>query len=334
MLQPHGAAQSTSCRSDTSAKLNRSALLWRVFQPVKKQRRGLLFQLVGHFRRRWLQRLGQVALTNSRSQGLPTSLELKKHVSVEEADRNGIHPSLVELRNLRKGPDPTGHVRYSRRERLLKLRGEAVKKWHHVLACLAVEHLELGRSDCEDMSRNFIPCKQFKPRSHMEGLQAEIDGGNSSLRSSHSRPLRSRHDHGRNPYKESDSYRKSCDRCSHPTANSGDTRPVQTAGRTRFKTWNKSRRQSHSVIPLWTRQHSGMACARRYVVRKQLDIFDHTPARMAAANRAAAERALHDVQFTATVRQERHEYYVGEAERWEHLAAHSARALDSKESQA
>ena len=42
---------------------------------------------------------------------------------------------------------------------------------------------------------------------------------------------------------------------------------------------------------------------------------------MAAANRAAAERALHDVQFTATVRQERHDYYVGEAERWEHLAA-------------
>lgn len=60
-------------------------------------------------------------------------------------------------------------------------------------------------------------------------------------------------------------------------------------------------------------------------MRNQLDIFDHDLARMAAANRAAAERALHDVQFTATVRQERHDYYVGEAERWEHLAAHSAR---------
>lgn len=59
-------------------------------------------------------------------------------------------------------------------------------------------------------------------------------------------------------------------------------------------------------------------------MRNQLDIFDHDPARMAAANRAAAERALHDVQFTATVRQERHAFYVGEAERWEHLAAHSA----------
>ncbi|WP_049469167.1 hypothetical protein [Stenotrophomonas indicatrix] len=34
-------------------------------------------------------------------------------------------------------------------------------------------------------------------------------------------------------------------------------------------------------------------------LRNQLDIFDfdHDPARMAAANRAAAERALHDVQF-------------------------------------
>ncbi|PZT12436.1 hypothetical protein [Stenotrophomonas maltophilia] len=63
----------------------------------------------------------------------------------------------------------------------------------------------------------------------------------------------------------------------------------------------------------------------------QLDIFDHDPARMAAANRAAAERALHDVQFTATVRQERHAYYVGEAEHWDQLAAHSARSTNSKD---
>ncbi|MGS1345306.1 hypothetical protein [Stenotrophomonas geniculata] len=69
-------------------------------------------------------------------------------------------------------------------------------------------------------------------------------------------------------------------------------------------------------------------------MRNQLDIFDHDPARMAAANRAAAERALHDVQFTATVRQERHEFYPGEAERWEHLAAHSARSINSKDMQA
>ncbi|HIE0125276.1 TPA: hypothetical protein ACXI73_000328 [Stenotrophomonas maltophilia] len=65
-------------------------------------------------------------------------------------------------------------------------------------------------------------------------------------------------------------------------------------------------------------------------MRNQLDIFDHDPARMAAANRAAAEHALHDVQFTATARQERLAYYVGEAERWEHLAAHSARATTER----
>lgn len=69
-------------------------------------------------------------------------------------------------------------------------------------------------------------------------------------------------------------------------------------------------------------------------MRNQLDIFDHDPDCMAEANCAAAERALHDVQFTATVRQERHEYYLGEAERWEHLAAHSARSTNSKDMQA
>ncbi|MPS42745.1 hypothetical protein [Stenotrophomonas maltophilia] len=69
-------------------------------------------------------------------------------------------------------------------------------------------------------------------------------------------------------------------------------------------------------------------------MRNQLDIFDHDPARMAAVNRAAAEQALTDVQFTAAVRQERHDYYVSEAERWEHLAAHSARSTNSKDMQA
>ncbi|HDS1579956.1 TPA: hypothetical protein QEL15_002038 [Stenotrophomonas maltophilia] len=69
-------------------------------------------------------------------------------------------------------------------------------------------------------------------------------------------------------------------------------------------------------------------------MRNQLDIFDHDPARMAAVNRAAAEHALHDVQFTAAVRQERHNYYKGEAERWDHLAAQSARSTNSKEQQA
>ncbi|EKT4092723.1 TPA: hypothetical protein UOA80_001092 [Stenotrophomonas maltophilia] len=69
-------------------------------------------------------------------------------------------------------------------------------------------------------------------------------------------------------------------------------------------------------------------------MRNQLDIFDHDPARMAAANRAAADHALHDVQFTEAEREARAAHYLGEAERWEHLAAHSARSTNSKELQA
>ncbi|PJL17713.1 hypothetical protein B9Y66_02805 [Stenotrophomonas maltophilia] len=68
-------------------------------------------------------------------------------------------------------------------------------------------------------------------------------------------------------------------------------------------------------------------------MRNQLDIFDHDPARIAAANRAAAERALHDVQFTETVRLERRAYYLAEADRWDNLAAHSARSSISNERQ-
>lgn len=55
-------------------------------------------------------------------------------------------------------------------------------------------------------------------------------------------------------------------------------------------------------------------------LRTQLDIFEHDPARLAKANRVAAETALMDVQFTATERQERHDYYLGEAVRLEALA--------------
>ncbi|HDS1581998.1 TPA: hypothetical protein QEL15_004114 [Stenotrophomonas maltophilia] len=69
-------------------------------------------------------------------------------------------------------------------------------------------------------------------------------------------------------------------------------------------------------------------------MRNQLDIFDHDPARMAAANRAAAEAALHDVQFTQAMRLQRHDYYVAEATRWDTLAAHSARSTNSKDMQA
>lgn len=52
----------------------------------------------------------------------------------------------------------------------------------------------------------------------------------------------------------------------------------------------------------------------------QLDVFRDDPARIAAAWRASAETALIDVQFTARERQERHDYYAGEAERLERLA--------------
>lgn len=65
-------------------------------------------------------------------------------------------------------------------------------------------------------------------------------------------------------------------------------------------------------------------------MRNQLDIFDHDPVRMAAVNRAAAEQALHDVQFTEAIRQERHAFYKAEAERWDDLAAHSARAITER----
>ncbi|MGO4717835.1 hypothetical protein AB4071_01725 [Stenotrophomonas sp. 2MCAF14_2] len=68
-------------------------------------------------------------------------------------------------------------------------------------------------------------------------------------------------------------------------------------------------------------------------MRNQLDIFDHDPARMVAANRAAADHALHDVQFTEAERQSRAAHYLGEAERWESLAAHSTRATTARKEQ-
>ena len=54
---------------------------------------------------------------------------------------------------------------------------------------------------------------------------------------------------------------------------------------------------------------------------RQLDIFDHDPRinapKLAKAFRAAAEHALTQFEFTAALRQERHEYYLGEAKRLE-----------------
>jgi len=55
--------------------------------------------------------------------------------------------------------------------------------------------------------------------------------------------------------------------------------------------------------------------------RNQLDIFDHDPARLAKANRVAAENALTDPFFSGKVRQERHDHYMAEAVRLEALAA-------------
>ncbi len=55
--------------------------------------------------------------------------------------------------------------------------------------------------------------------------------------------------------------------------------------------------------------------------RQQLDIFEDDPARMAQLFRASAEAALKDVQFSAIVRQDRHDHYLREAERLEALAA-------------
>ncbi|CRD54395.1 hypothetical protein [Stenotrophomonas indicatrix] len=63
-------------------------------------------------------------------------------------------------------------------------------------------------------------------------------------------------------------------------------------------------------------------------MRNQLDIFDHDPARMAAANRAAADHALHDRQFIESDRQERAAYYTREAERWEFSAALGGRQIN------
>nr|DAI92571.1 MAG TPA: hypothetical protein [Caudoviricetes sp.] len=54
---------------------------------------------------------------------------------------------------------------------------------------------------------------------------------------------------------------------------------------------------------------------------------------MAAANRAAADHALHDVQFTEAERLARAAHYLGEAERWDNLAAHSARAITERKEQ-
>jgi hypothetical protein len=63
---------------------------------------------------------------------------------------------------------------------------------------------------------------------------------------------------------------------------------------------------------------------------RQLDIFDHDPRlqapRLAKAYRAAADEALKQFQFSTSVRQERHDYYLAEAKRLEAEARRSTRA--------
>lgn len=56
-------------------------------------------------------------------------------------------------------------------------------------------------------------------------------------------------------------------------------------------------------------------------MRNQLDIFDDDPARLAQANRDAADQAAKDMQFPPKIRQERVDHYTAEAVRLEALAA-------------
>jgi hypothetical protein len=57
------------------------------------------------------------------------------------------------------------------------------------------------------------------------------------------------------------------------------------------------------------------------MMKKQLDIFDHDPARLAAMHRAAAQHALTAGDQGFFTAQERHDHLNAEAERLERLAA-------------
>lgn len=62
----------------------------------------------------------------------------------------------------------------------------------------------------------------------------------------------------------------------------------------------------------------------------QLDIFDHDPRlnarKLAKAFRASADEALKQFQFSASVRQDRHDYYMGEARKHDAVARKAKRA--------
>ncbi|WP_312237051.1 hypothetical protein [Stenotrophomonas sp.] len=62
----------------------------------------------------------------------------------------------------------------------------------------------------------------------------------------------------------------------------------------------------------------------------QLDIFEHDPRlqapRLAKAYRESADEALKQYQFSASVRKDRHDHYIAEAERLEANARNAKRA--------
>jgi len=69
----------------------------------------------------------------------------------------------------------------------------------------------------------------------------------------------------------------------------------------------------------------------------QLDIFKHDPRlqapalrKLAKAHRESADEALKQFQFSAAIRQERHEHYLAEAKRLEAEARRSTRAPRSR----
>lgn len=67
---------------------------------------------------------------------------------------------------------------------------------------------------------------------------------------------------------------------------------------------------------------------------RQLDTFDDDPrlnaARLAKAFRASADEALKQFQFSASVRQDRHDYYMGEAKKHEAVARKAKRAASRR----
>lgn len=62
----------------------------------------------------------------------------------------------------------------------------------------------------------------------------------------------------------------------------------------------------------------------------QLDIFDHDPRlagkKLARLYRESADEALKQYQFSASVRRDRHDHYIAEAERLEAIARNAQRA--------